>query len=191
MGHLLVAVISVAGGNPYIVERVADNLGNSWKKAVSGVNGDNTDVEIWYTNSASSGTDEVDASIKALPGATSRFVQTYVTVAEFNGAGRFHAGHAASSSRTGMHASGPFVSTPGDLVIGGYADAGYIGKLAIIDNKSMLGTVFAGIDAIQGIQSYSVAGGASSSVGYSNNHFARAEVAGASFTAVSVGATMP
>src|SRR6185437_6175744 len=35
MGHLLVAVISVAGGNPYIVDHVADNLGNSWKKAVA------------------------------------------------------------------------------------------------------------------------------------------------------------
>src|SRR6185312_15212638 len=63
MGHLLVAVISVAGGNPYIVDHVADNLGNSWKKAVAGVNGDNTDVEIWFTNSASSGTDEVHAYI--------------------------------------------------------------------------------------------------------------------------------
>jgi len=156
MGHLLVAVVSVAGGNPYIVDHVADSLGNSWKKAVSGVNGDNTDVEIWYANSSTSGTDEVDAYIKALPGATSRFVQTYVTAAEFNGVGRFHAGHAAHSSLNGTHASGAFASTPGDLVVGGYADAGYIGNLAIVDNKSMLGTVFAGIDAIQGIQSYSV-----------------------------------
>jgi len=191
MGHLLVAVVSVAGGNPYIVDHVADSLGNSWKKAVSGVNGDNTDVEIWYANSSTSGTDEVDAYIKALPGATSRFVQTYVTAAEFNGVGRFHAGHAAHSSLNGTHASGAFASTPGDLVVGGYADAGYIGNLAIVDNKSMLGTVFAGIDAIQGIQSYSVAGGASSSVGYSNNHFARAEVAGASFTPATTGVAAP
>jgi Cellulase (glycosyl hydrolase family 5) len=190
-GHLLVAVVSVAGGNPFIVDRVEDRLGNSWKKAVSGVNGDNTDVEIWYTNSSTSGPDEVDAYLKRLPGATSRFVQTYVTVAEFNGAGQFHAGHAAHSSRNGAHASGAFSSIPGDLVVGGYADAGYIGKLAIIDNKSVLGAVFAGRDAIQGIQSYSVAGSASSSVGYSNNHFARAEVAGASFTPASTGAVAP
>jgi hypothetical protein len=181
-GHLLVAVVSVAGGNPYIVDRVEDDLGNTWKKAVSGVNGDNTDVEIWYTNSTASGADEVDAYLKVLPGATSRFAQSYVTVAEFNGAGQFHAGHAAHSSRNGIHASGPFDCAPGDLIIGGYADAGYVGTLAIADHKNMLGQVFAGIDAIQGIQSYSIAGGASGSVGYSNSHFARAEVAGASFT---------
>ncbi len=190
-GHLLVAVVSIAGGNPYVVDHVEDSLGNSWKKAVSGVNGDNTDVEIWYANAAASGPDEVGAHLKALPGATSTFVQTYVTVAEFNGAGAFHAGNAAHSSRNGTHASGPFGSIPGDLVVGGYADAGYIGTLTIIDSKSQLGTVSAGRDAIQGNQSYGVAGGASSSVGYSNNHFARAEVAGASFTPVSMSTSAP
>jgi len=178
-------VVSVAGGNPYAVDGVSDGLGNTWKKAISGVNGDNTDVEIWYTNSMASGLEQVGATLKALPGTTSAFVQSYVTVAEFNGAGAFHAGHAAHSSRNGSHASGAFSSTPGDLVVGGYADAGYIGNLTIIDNKSKLGTIIAGRDAIQGIQSYGVAGGASSSVGYANNHFARAEVAGASFTPIS------
>jgi endoglucanase len=183
--HLLVAVVAIAGGNPYVVDHIEDDLHNTWHKAVTGVNGDNTDVEIWYANSAASGADEVDAYLKALPGATSDFVQSYVTVAEFNGTGAFHAGHSAESSLTGTHDSGTFASATGDLVVGGYADAGYVGTLKISDGKSLLGSQFAGIDAIQGIQSYAQGTDVSSSVTYSNNHFARAEVAGASFTPTS------
>ena len=181
-GHLLVAVIAIAGGNPYVVDHVEDDLGNTWIRAVSGANGDNTDVEIWYTNSIANGADEVDAYLKVLPGATSKFIQSYVTVAEFNGVGTFHAGHAAGSRLNGVHKSGAFASSAGDLVIGGYADAGYIGTLTIADDKNLLGKAFAGIDAIQGIQSYGAATGASNSVAYRIPHFARSEVAGASFT---------
>jgi hypothetical protein len=54
-----------------VVDHVEDDLHNTWHKAVSGVNSDDTDVEIWYANSAASGADEVDAYLKALPGTTS------------------------------------------------------------------------------------------------------------------------
>lgn len=183
--HLLVVVVAIAGGNPYVVDHVEDDLHNTWHKAVSGVNGDDTDVEIWYANSAASGSDEVDAYLKTLLGTTSNFVQSYVTVAEFNGTGSFRAGHAADSGLTGTHSSGAFPSAPGDLVVGGYADAGYVGTLRITDGKSLLGSPFAGIDAIQGIQSYTRTTSTSSSVAYSNSRYALAEVAGASFSPTS------
>lgn len=181
-GHLLVAIVAIAGGNPYTVDHVEDDLGNTWTKAVSGVNGDETDVEIWYTNSTSTGADEVDAYLKRGFGGTSVFAQSYITIAEFNGTGTFHAAHAAGSATTGNHGSGSFAANAGDLVVGGYADAGYIGTLTIKDGKTVLGTTFAGIDAIQAISSYGTSAGPSDSVLYANNHFARAEVAGASFT---------
>lgn len=181
-GHLLVALVSVAGGNPYVVSSVGDSLGNVWTKAVSGANGDNTDVEIWYTNTASSGADQVTAALKALPGATSKFAQAYVTIAEFNGSAIYHDGHEAGSSLVGTHGSGEFASTAGDLIIGGYADAGYVGKLTIADGKQILGAAQAYTHDIQGIQSYGIADGGTSTVAYGNSRFARAVVAGASFT---------
>ena len=183
-GHLLVAVVAVAGGNPYVVDQVSDSLGNTWTKAVIGANGDNSDIEIWYTNSAADGGDRVSVTLRALPGVTSKWVQTYMTVAEFSGKATFHAGNAASSSLNGVHSSGAFASSSGDLIIGGYADAGYVGALIIADGKQPLGSALDETNSIQGIQSYSAASGASSSVSYSNPQFARAEVAGASFTPV-------
>lgn len=181
-GRLLVAVVGVAGGNPYVVDRVTDTLGNTWTRAVSGVNGDNSDVEIWYTNSVHAGTDGVTVSLKALPGVTSRWVQTYVTVAEFSGRATFHEGKAASSSRQGTHSSGAFASATGDLIVGGYADAGYVGALGIADGKQALGPSLDEVYSIQAIQSFGTASGASSSMTYSNDNYSRAEVAGASFT---------
>ena len=44
--------MALAGGNPYVVDHVADELGNTWRKAIAGTNDGNTDVEIWYANSA-------------------------------------------------------------------------------------------------------------------------------------------
>lgn len=181
-GDLLVAVVSIAGGNPYTVSTVTDDLGNTWAKAVSGVNGDETDVEIWYTNSSKSGPDGAYATLQRGSGGNSVFAQSYTTLAEFSGSGAFHAGHATSSSLAGTHSSGSFASSSGDLVLGGYADAGYIGALAPTDGKSTLGVTFAGIDAIQAIASDGVAIGSSASVAYSNSSFSRGEVAGASFT---------
>ena len=183
-GHLLVAVVAVAGGNPYVVDQVSDSLGNTWTKVVAGANGDNSDIEIWYTNSAADGGDRVSVAVRALPGVTSKWVQTYVTVAEFSGKATFHAGKAASSSLNGPHGSGAFASSSGDLIIGGYVDAGYVGALTITDGKQPLGSALDETNSIQGVQSYSAASGASSSVSYSNPHFARAEVAGVSFTPV-------
>ena len=178
------AVVAVAGGNPYVVDQVSDSLGNTWTKAVIGANGDNSDIEIWYTNSAADGGDRVSVTLRALPGVTSKWVQAYMTVAEFSGKATFHAGNAASSSLNGVHSSGAFASSSGDLIIGGYADAGYVGALIIADGKQPLGSALDETNSIQGIQSYSAASGASSSVSYSNPQFARAEVAGASFTPV-------
>jgi len=181
-GRLLIAVVGVAGGNPYVVNSVTDTLGNTWTRAISGANGDNSDIEIWYTTSASAGADSVMVSLKALPGVTSRWVQTYVTVAEFSGRAVFHAGQAASSSRQGTHGSGAFASAPGDLIVGGYADAGYVGALGIADGKKALGPSLDEVYSIQSIQSFGMASEDSSSVMYSNDNYSRAVVAGASFT---------
>lgn len=181
-GDLLVAVVSVAGGNPYTVGSVSDDLGNTWQRAVSGVNGDETDVEIWYTNSASSGLDGAYATLVRGTGGNSVFAQSYTTLAEFSGSGVFHAGARAGSSGTGAHASGNFAANSGDLIIGGYADAGYVGVLSITDGKQKVGVTFAGVDAIQAIDSYGAATGGTASVSYADSVFSRAEVAGASFT---------
>jgi hypothetical protein len=181
-GHLLIAVVSIAGGNPYTVQTVTDDLGNTWHRASGGVNGDNTDVEIWYTNSAFSGADGAYATLVRGTGGNSVFAQSYTTLAEFNHSGTFHAGHAAGSSCTCNHSSGSFVTSVNDLIVGGYSDAGYIGTLTITDGKTVLGTPFYGIDAIQAIESYGTAGGSSGSVTYRNPNFSRGEVAGASFT---------
>ena len=112
-------------------------------------------------------------------------MQTYVTVAEFSGQASFHAGKAASSSRQGTHGSGAFASAPGDLIVGGYADAGYVGALGIADGKQALGASLDEVYSIQSIQSFGMAGEDSSSVIYSNDNYSRAEVAGASFTPAS------
>lgn len=181
-GNLLDVIVSLAGGNPYVVDHLEDDLGNTWHKTVSGRNGDNTDVEIWYTNSAASGADKVDAYLKALPGATSQFLQSYITVGEFSGSATFHAAHVDASSHGGWHSSGSFASVSGDLIVGGYADAGYVGNLSIADTTALFGKAFYGIDAIQSIQSYGVANATDSSVVYRNTRFARSVVAGASFT---------
>ncbi|HEU5349408.1 MAG TPA: cellulase family glycosylhydrolase, partial [Ktedonobacterales bacterium] len=101
-GHLLVALVSIAGGNPYTVAQVKDDLGNTWTKAVSGVNGDNTDVEIWYTNSAASGADQVYATLEVSSGASSKFAQSYMTIAEFSGAAALHDGHETGSGLMGI-----------------------------------------------------------------------------------------
>lgn len=184
-GDLLVTIVAVAGGNPYTVDHITDDLGNTWQKAISGVNGDETDVEIWYTNSATSGADGAYATLVRGTGGNSVFAQSYTTLAEFHGGGTFHAGHASASNGTSSHGSGSFAGTTGDLIVGGYADAGYVGTIASADGKHTLGVPFTGIDAIQGFDSYGVSGGSGAqadAVSYSNNHFSRAEVAGASFT---------
>lgn len=181
-GHLLVAVVAVAGGNPYTVGGVTDDLGNTWHKAASGVNGDETDVEVWYAISASAGADGVYAALVRGTGGNSTFAQSYITIAEYNGSAVFHAGHSAGSSNSGAHSSGSFATSANDLVVGGYSDAGYVGTLSITDGKSLLGTKFDGIDAIQAIQSDATASGTSASVSYADSVSSYAEVTGASFT---------
>jgi hypothetical protein len=181
-GHLLVVIVSIAGGNPYVVDHIEDDLGNTWRKAVSGSNGDETDVEIWYSNGTHSGPDEVDAYLKVLPGATSKFLQSYVTVSEWNGTAALHSAHAARSRGKGTHSSGLIATSTGDLILGGYADAGYVAQLSIADGKTLLGKKFDNLDAIQAIESYGTAKGSSDSILFANPRFSRAVVAGASFT---------
>lgn len=174
--HLLVAVIDYAGGNAYHVGAVTDSLGNTWTKAVAGVNGDNSDVEVWYTNSVAAGADTVSATHVG-----SGFLQAYVTISEYSGKGVLDGSHAAASSGT-SHSSGALVSKANDLVVGGYTDAGYNTTLVVGGSKTLLGAKQASTVNQQAIQEYGTATGTSDSAVFTSGASAAGEVAAASFT---------
>jgi hypothetical protein len=176
--HLLVALVGIAGGNPYTVTKVDDDLGNTWRRGVQGINGDETDTEIWWTISASAGPDEIDAYLVRGPGATSHFVQTLMTIAEFSGPASFNGASAAVSVGTN-HGSGVIAAAKrGDIVLGFYRDPGYGAIVRINDGKTQLGTAQQVSDFVEGNQSY----GSGNAVAFTTNKAIKGEVAAAAFT---------
>ncbi len=164
----------MGGGSTYSVGSVTDSQGNIWSRAVSGVNlADNTDIEIWFANTTSSGNDTINASL-----AGAGFVQSNVTIAEFNGRARYDAGAAAGSSGT-SHSSGTFGANAGDLVVAAYGDGGNNVGVSISDGKSQLGQNAASTGNTESNQSW---GGGSSAV-FSTSAAVSGEVAAAAFTA--------
>jgi hypothetical protein len=175
-GDLLVALLAVAGGNTFQVVNVTDSLGNTWQRAVAPtaetINGDESDAEIWYTIAGSSGLDTVGYRL----GGASGWVQTNVTIAEFNGAGVPVGGATAASYGTN-HSSGAVTTRAGDLVVGLYVDAGYETTIAPLDGKDLLGANMENQVAVQSSQSY----GSGTSASFATGKKTLAQVTAAAF----------
>ena len=183
-GDLLVAEVAVVGGNPMLITKVEDDLGNTWHLAATGVNGDNSLVAIYYTVAKNGGADEVDAYLAFGPGASSQFAQTIMTVSEYHGAGSLVGGHAHGSTGQKHTSNSVTATAAGDLVVGAYADAGYDTAISMSDGKAQLGACQQSTEAAEGDQSYGYTTGAGSvSVAYHTARYAYAEVAVAVFSA--------
>jgi serine/threonine protein kinase len=182
--HLLVLTVAVTGGNPYVVDTVTDDLGNTWQKAVSAINADQSDMEIWYTVSTKTGADGAYAHLERGTGGSSQFAQSFATLSEYNTAAKLHATGNNASSGT-AHSSGTLDAIAGDVIVGADTDAGYNAYLSVADGRSLLGVVRDHTVQIEGIQSYGVATTTGdTAVAFASSSDAYSEVAAASFTPV-------
>jgi hypothetical protein len=171
-----VALLAVAGGNTFRVTNVTDRLGNVWLRAAAPtadtINGDESDAEIWYAIAGSSGLDTVGYHL----GGASGFVQTNLTIAEFNGGG-VPVGAATAASYGTTHSSGAVTTRAGDLVVGLYVDAGYETTVAPLDGKDLLGANMENQVAVQSSQSY----GSGNSASFGTGKRTLAQVTAAAF----------
>jgi hypothetical protein len=152
-GDLLVATIAIAGGNAISVKSVTDSLGDTWRLAASGVNGDNTLQAIYFTTGGSSGADKLTVAWRFVPGDPSTFAQTILSVSEYSGAGVLAGGVAGASSGL-SHSSGSIAAAASDLVVSAYSDAGYGVFITGPGNEHQLGTNTDNTMNTQGDQGY-------------------------------------